>query len=486
MSRPEGARFARDSVRPAAAVLVAALLATAVVRAEPAPYRYQAPIAIDAPAPFIQLALPIGAYGHVEQDDLRDLRIVDAKGERVPFAVLPALATVQLSEQVREASLYPLPARPTAGGVWPSPVDVVVEGDRITVHRRGGAASTLAAAPRESGGWLIDSGESRRGDPPPRKLTLRWSGPAEFSVAYRIETSDDLRQWRAAGSGQLMALQSASGTLAQPVVVLPEACGRFVRLVWADAGAAPALTGAIVLVAERQRVAVDSTRELTVAPSPEPAGKAPAEAAAKRALHFDLGGVLPLVDVDLRFDAGTHVAPVRLQGRVRTDQPWREVGSGVFYRLERGGEVGNSPALAVPVTVRYLRLVPDERAASLDGVGAQLVFHASLASLVFAAQGEPPFRLLAGSRDAAAGALPVSAVVPQLDSERARFGRATLGAFAVDEAAARVAEQASRQARLRPWLLWGVLIVGVVGLGALVWRLARTAPAQGPASSPPT
>jgi hypothetical protein len=84
--------------------------------AEPAPYRYQAPIAIDAPAPFVQMALPVAAYGHVEQDDLRDLRIVDAKGERVPFAVLPPLATVQLSEQVREASLYPLPARPAAAG----------------------------------------------------------------------------------------------------------------------------------------------------------------------------------------------------------------------------------------------------------------------------------------------------------------------------------------------------------------------------------
>ena len=44
----------------------------------------------------------------------------------------------RLSEQVREASLYPLPARPTAGGVWASPVDVVVEGDRISVRRRGG------------------------------------------------------------------------------------------------------------------------------------------------------------------------------------------------------------------------------------------------------------------------------------------------------------------------------------------------------------
>jgi len=480
MSRPEGARLARGSV-----LLAGTLLAVAAARAEPAPYRYQAPVAIDAPAPFIQLPLSIAAYGHAEQDDLRDLRVVDAKGERVPFTFLPPLATVQLSEQVREASLYPLPARPASDGVWSSPVDVVVEGDRITVHRRGGSVGTLAAAPRESGGWLIDTGETRRGDPPPKKLTLRWSGPAEFSVSYRIETSDDLRQWRAAGTGQLMALQSASGTLAQPVVGLPDSSGRFVRLVWADPGAAPALSGASVLVAERQRVAVDSTRELAVAPSPEPVATAPPEAAAKRALHFDLGGVVPLVDVDLRFDAGTHVAPVRLQGRARVDQPWRDVGSGVFYRLERGGEFGNSPALALPIVVRYLRLVPDERAASLDGVAARLVVHASLASIVFAAQGEPPFRLLAGSRDAPAGALPVSAVVPQLDSERARFGRATLGAFAVDEAAARVAEEAARQARFRPWLLWSVLIVGVVGLAALVWRLARSGPAQAPAPTPP-
>jgi hypothetical protein len=463
------------------ALLFVAVLGTTGARAETAPYRHQAPIAIDVAAPFVQIALPPAVYGQAEQDDLRDLRIVDARGERVPFAILPPLATVRLSEQVREASLYPLPARPAPGGVWPSPVDVVVEGDRITVHRRGAAERSVAAAARESGGWLIDSGETRRGEAAPKSLRLRWSGPAEFSVAYQLETSDDLRQWRPGGSGQVMALQSPTGTLAQPVVGLPEAAGRFIRLLWAEPAAAPVLTGATVLVAERQRVAVDSTRELGFAPSAEPAGATPPDPAAKRALHFDLGAVMPLIDVDLRFAAGTHVAPVRLQGRARIEQPWRDVGSGVFYRLERGGDVGTSPAIALPVALRYLRLVPDERAASLDGVGASLLVHASLASIVFAAQGEPPFRLLAGSRDAPAGALPVSAVVPDLETERPRFGRATIGTFTVDEAAERAVERAARDARLRPWLLWAVLIVGVAGLGALVWRLARA----GPAPSPP-
>ena len=469
----------RHRLRACRRMLAAAalLLAGGAGAADPAPYRYRAPIVVEQAAPFLQLALPPAAYGRVEQDGLRDLRIVDARGERVPFAVLPAPSTVHTSEQVREANLYPLPARPGAAGVWPSPVDVVVEGDRISVRRHGSA--TVAAPPPQSAGWLIDSGETRAGDPLPRSLRLAWSGPAEFSVAYRIETSDDLRQWRNGPSGQLMALQSPSGALTQPVVGLGDAPGRFVRLVWSEPAAAPVLTGATVLMAAKHEVAVDSARELTFAASAEPAG-ATADAAARRALQFDLGGALPLIDVDLRFAAGTHVAPVRLQGRLRSDQPWRDLGAGVFYRLERGADIGTSPAIALPITVRFLRVVPDERAAALDAATVRLVVHASLASLVFAAQGEPPFRLLAGSADAPAGALPVSAVVPQLESERARFGHASIGEFEVDSAAAHAAEEAARTARLRPWLLWAVLLVGVAGLGALVWRLARAGPAPQP------
>ena len=472
-------RVSSAGVRALAALALAAVAFAATARAaDPAPYRYRAPIVVEAPAPFVELALPPAAYAHVEQDDLRDLRIVDARGERVPFAFLPSRATVHTSEEVREATLYPLPPRPSAAGVWPSPVDVVVDGDRITVHRHGGDA-TVAAAPRASGGWLIDSGETRAGDPPPRSLRLRWSAPAEFTATYSVETSDDLRQWRSAGSGQLMALQSARGALTQPIVGIGAAPGRFVRLVWADAATAPLVTGATAVVAARHQVSVEPARELTLTPS-APASAAASDPATRRALEFDLGGAMPLLDIDLRFASGTHVAPVRLYGRTRSDRPWRELGGAVFYRLERGNDVGTSPAVALPGTVRFVRVVPDERAAALDAKSVSLVVHASLASIVFATQGEPPFRLLAGSSDASAGALPVAMVVPQLESERARFGSAKVGDFAADADAARAADDAARLARLRPWLLWAVLVVGVAVLGALVWRLARSGPTAAP------
>ena len=476
-------------MRTLEALAVAALLSsTAALAADPAPLRFSAPIEVRTPAPFVQLELPPEAYARVERPDLGDLRVVDGRGERVPFAILSPRSLLRASEQLREAVLYPLPARPSAAGVWPSPVDVVVEGDRISVSRRGGppAPTTATTAPRESGGWLIDTGEPRQGEAPARSLRLRWSGPAEFSAAYAIETSADLREWRGAGAGQLMALQSPSGALTQALVPLPDRPARFVRLVWAEAGTAPVVTGASVVVPESHLVAADAAREIAVASSPDPAGRAGTTQAAtdadiKRALHFDLGATLPVVDVDLRFKAGTRVAPVRLQGRAREGEPWRELGGGVFYRIERGAAVSESPAIAVQTTLRFLRVIVDERAAALAADEVRLVVHAPLASLVFAAQGQPPYRLLAGSRDAATGALPASTLVPALDDERPRFGRAELGAFTVIEAAALEVERADRSARLRPWLLWSVLLAGVAVLAALVWRLAKTGRPTDPA-----
>ena len=55
--------------------------------AEDAIYRFNAPIEIQASAPFVRIAVPASAYAHTEQAELRDLRIVDAAGERVPFAI---------------------------------------------------------------------------------------------------------------------------------------------------------------------------------------------------------------------------------------------------------------------------------------------------------------------------------------------------------------------------------------------------------------
>ena len=469
-----------------ACMAIAALTGASAAGPDPAPLRFRAAIEIREQAPFVEMPLPPAVYAHVEQPGLADLRVVDGSGERVPFAVLAARSGERSHDVTREARLYPLPTRPRPDGVWPAPVEIVVDGDRIEVRRPGPGAPNPAARSnadaRAPGGWVVDLGEARTGEPPVRSLRLAWSGPPEFSAGYQLETSDDLRQWRGAGAGQLLSLQSPSGPLTQPVVPLTERAGRFVRLVWTEPATAPTLTSAVAVAPDPQRVAIDAPTELIFPPTPEPLGRTAVDTsggeASRRALHFDLGGALPIVDVDLRFAGGTHVAPVRLQGRSRPADAWSDIGSGVFYRLERGASVAESPAVPLQANLRYLRVIPDERAAAIDVGQVRLVVHAQLASIVFATQGQPPYALLAGSRDAPAGALPATTLVPRLDEERARFGRAVLGPFAVIEAAARQMERAEQRAKLRPWLLWSVLVAGVLLLGGLVWRLARHDPAR--------
>ena len=74
----------------------------------------------------------------------------------------------------------------------------------------------------------------------------------------------------------------------------------------------------------------------------------------------------------------------------------------------------------------------------------------------------------------------MTTLVPQFDQERKRFGQARLGAFAEVPEVARAAERAVWEGRLRLGLLWSVLLIGVVVLGLLVWRLAKSGAATAP------
>ena len=471
-----------DVCRALFVLAVAAAAFMPAARADEPAYRFEAPIVVQRSAPFVELALPATAYARSRGSDsrgLRDLRIVDSRNERVPFAWLaPRAGEARASESLRDAVLYPLPAKPAADGSWRSPVDIVVEGERINVRRLTARGTTIDGAVR-SGGWLIDLGERKPADSAPDQLRLVWSGPTEFSAAFDIASSDDLRNWRARGVGQVLALQSASGPLTQPNVVLPAGSGRFVRVVWADAATAPTLTGAKAVTTQRDTVTIDAPAELTFeGTAPAKDTKEPSPAAA-RGVDFDLGGALPLAGIELQWTAGTHVAPIRAWGRNRADEPWRELGSAVFYRLDRQGAVSSSPAWALHANVRYLRLVPDERAAALDPAQLRLRVQAELAHLVFATQGQPPYRVQIGSADANAAALPIAALVPAPADERARFGAAALGDWTEVAAAARRDDAKQREAALRPWLLWAVLIGGVALLAFMVWRLTRTASHEG-------
>lgn len=453
--------------------LLLGLLAVTALAAEQ-PHRVRAAIQAQQAGAFVQLPLPPSAYAQSLQPQLADLRVVDATGARVPFALLPPREALRHDEeQLRPVPLYALPRRAAPGAALGLPLQVEVQGDRVRVRP---ITATATPPARESPGWLIDLGERDTTRPATRSLRLAWAEPAEFSAAFDLDTSATLRSWRNIGGGQILSLPATAGALVQRELPLPADHERFVRLVWREAATAPRLTGAEAVATSTRSEERDPLLRLDLQPGFEPAREGnPA------ALHVDLGGALPLRTLALQLPPGTQVLPVRVQARSNGNEPWRELTSGVFYRLQREQSADSlAPPLPLAGSARYLRLQVDARSAPPDPSQTRVLVQVAPLSLVYAAQGTPPHALLAGSADAAPGPLPLATLVPELDRERARFGRATLGPWVEDNAAVQAADRRAQQARLKPLLLWAVLLVGVAALGFVVWRLARETK-QGPA-----
>ncbi|WP_395701742.1 DUF3999 family protein [Aquabacterium sp.] len=444
------------------------LLAPPVHAAEAPPLRYAAPLKVTQPAAFVQLPLPTAVYAHSQQPGLADLRLVDANGQRVPFALLaPREDSIEQRQQARPVALYALPPGPVGSGLPPS-IELQVQADRISLRQRGVVA---VDGRRPGAGWIVDLGEREAEQPAPRQLRLHWSAPAEFSVGYRLEFSDDLRRWHRGGGGQLMALPGREGALTQPLVPLEGERSRFVRLLWSDPAQAPTLDAAEALTEQRDTVLQDPPTEL------RPTAAASGSEGGTPTLEIDLGAVLPLRDLRLGFaDGSTQLVPLRVQLRLRRDAPWRDVTQGVLYRIERPEGASVSPPLPLGVHARQLRLLLDERSPLLDPARVPVIVRAQLASLVFAAQGVAPYTLQVGAPFTAGsvpGPLPIDTLVPQLKAERARFGRASLGEFSEQPEAAARAARDEAWAAWRPRLLWAVLLGGVLALAGMVWRLAR-------------
>ena len=149
-----------------------------------------------------------------------------------------------------------------------------------------------------------------------------------------------------------MALTSATGPLTQPSVgAARRSRAASCALVWADAGER---AGAHRRAGGRDRSArastLDAPTELAFDADAVPTDAASrARAGARRALHFDLGGALPLTQRRPALRVGhARRAGARCRAAQRADEPWRELGAGrLLSPRARRRRSATSPPLAV-------------------------------------------------------------------------------------------------------------------------------------------
>lgn len=452
--------------RIAAFALAATSLLASAQEPRPDAFTWRATLDTAGHQGLMRMPLPAEALARLQSRDAGDLRVFDAQGQPVPFALAtpprPAAAPPQQTAAIRALPLHAAPAgsRAPKGTLQ---LRARQNGDRQSVWVQFGDAAAqqppgttpLPAALFDTRQLAADVGG----------FIVRAQLPPNVPVQFTLSTSADLAEWTPVPARGRIFRFDGEGAPANDRLELSAPLrlkDRYLRLDWSGQ------EGVRVESVVGLLAAAAPARELPalVLPAPAPDGAS--------AVEWPLGFATPVSMLELGTPRANTLVPVRVLGRGQPPEPWRPLAQAVVYRLGPAGQESTNPAIALPAVSAGTLRVEATHGMRLEGVPLTLRVLFQPVDVVFAAGTAGPYRLVAGSAGVRASALPLGML-------------AATTATAVEALpAARIAsvDLAAAPATGGPgWLprgvdgktagLWLVLLLGVALLGGVAWSLLR-------------
>jgi hypothetical protein len=427
-------------------------------------FAYGIPVETDGRSAVYSVRVPLAVYQNTARADLGDIRVLNGRGEVVPYGLRRASGDV-----VSQGSIVALPLFPLHGSsVEPSDAlklrleaaGASVEIERIGVPATQGATTVYLIDARDVTGSLS-------------ALELAWDpSSADFSARARIEASDDLAAWRRVAEAPVVNLHYAGQQFLRQRIEFTPLATKYIRLSWADASPAIGLT---VVSAEPAAAHTDVARDSLTVQS-VPVRNHPGE------YLVDLGAHVPLDRVNLRLPEVNTLLAVDFDARADAGEDWRPVTDATLYRLRAtdGSELENRPVFIPRSLARYWRV---RVAGDGGGLGRTAPVFAGgwlPDELVFVARDAGPFELVYGNGSAPPATVAIQSLLPQVTDAAAnrpavRIGEARLLEPVQIGGPARL-ESGPRPIGRRVVTLWAILVLGVGSLGWMAWRLLRQMP----------
>jgi len=439
----------------------------------PADYSHALALTVTGKQGVVSFRLPQAVYLHSRSAELADLRLFDANGAKLPFALYVPSPQIRMRQQSWPVKRFPV----TSSQSQPQTVDGLsldiktsADGALLSVKTKPGKRAQ-GGEQQALVGLVLDVGK-----PGPLIGALRFAPPASrpaYSAQIWLEVSDDLQHWDTAGAAELSWLVNGQETLANDRLEFAPRRFHYARLHWRD--------GEALEFAEITAEAVEQTAD---APSLEKLALPPAPGRKPNDWLYRAGPAIPVEKIELRFsepnvvlpaDIGTYrERPAQLPGQPST-WVFQPLGRHVFYQISQAGSLRRSGDWPVPVS-HYAEWVVRPQTASASR--PEIVLFWQPATLVFLAAGQAPYTLAFGREGAKPAAAELAQVAPGFSAqELAHIEPAEAGPLQTRPASATgtasAAQAAAAAAQHRSLILWGVLLAGVAVLGTMVWRLLR-------------
>ncbi|MBZ0222594.1 MAG: DUF3999 domain-containing protein [Dokdonella sp.] len=406
-------------------------------------------------------------YGASVHADLRDVQVLDATGTLVASQVFPAPALPPPDLRTQDLAWFPIPAPRLASTDGLSIAVEQSDSGTLTTASIRNVTAPVTPGVAATAGWLIDRG-AQAGRL--RTLAVTWADTnAQIDARFRLEGSDDLRHWQLLDPGLwLLQLRNEDRELRTEATRLDTSL-RYLRL-------APLKADAALLPRSFHGTASTQT---------EPTGWRWLDVAASAdegdGYHYELRGRYPIERVDVTLPPNSNASwslaidDTDFQRANGKAHPTLLASNWNTWNLVVDGTRQQSPALtlAAPTSKRQWRLVPQERGTPATAPTLRLGYRAG--GLVFLAQGQPPYTLVAGQARARATR---TSLAPMLEAVRARNGaqwqpaNAQLGTMS-ERAGVRAYTPTPRARDWKSVLLWTLLVAGTLLVTGFALSLLR-------------
>lgn len=417
------------------------------------------PLTLSGTGALHELLLPAEVYSGSRRADLGDLAVFNGAGEIVPFTLVqppPAGTTVE----GRRLPLFPL-----SGGTRLQQGNLNMQ-VRTDEH---GTIVNLASAPGRAPlaavtTYIVDASSLER--------TVNGfdfelqPGSTEYIGSVRVAISDDLQHWQEHASGALATLAAASRQLSRNRIEFPGVKSRYFRLSVCPEQGVPAITSVLARLESPLAATDRASARYFITPVRDHAGD----------YQVQTAGRMPVDRVRLIFEEINSLSGVTFFSRTDNKSPWTERGSGTFYHLRRDSSVLESAALEIaPTRDREWLLRIRQPGGALGNRLPMFEVGWQPQRLIFAARGEPPFRLAFGSDRVGEDKLrdeSISSGLATWEKQQIKPLQAVAGA-SVESGGNKALRSPIPATTWRRLLFWSALLSGVLLLARMAWKLAQ-------------
>lgn len=449
--------------------LLLGLAVAPLLAQEPADFARQWPILGSESEGLVRIELPSEVYLEMRHPRGLDLVGFDAAGRALALELLPPAApeppTASLARL--QLPLFRLPRE--ADGDAPERLDLLIERDADGRLRRlhTGIGPEAAAARGEV--WLLDASAARD---PLQALVVRFeAGTDALDARVALQASHDLANWESLGAPQaLVQISQGELRLERHRLALGGTRARYLRLLRHDAEAPLPIADITVELRPEVETAQAAPRWIALT------GEADADVPGR--FRYAVGGWLPVDRVEVSPPPAGSAFRARVSSRTSAEGPLSLLGEQVVFRLGQGDDAVRPEPLRSGL-LRAREWVIDTDPPQREAPQLRVAFVPE--QVLVLVQGEPPYRLAAGSARAVRSAVPLQPVLAQL---RARHGAnwqpPLLALGDSSELAGEAAfAPAPEPVAWRQLTLWAVLVLGGLLVIGLVLSLLRAPPAAG-------